>query len=70
MLQLLKESVSSKHAERLEQIVIALIAIEIGRLFSNRTSITVPTGSSCASSYENPPEPRLMLLLIPAVYDL
>jgi uncharacterized Rmd1/YagE family protein len=29
MLQLLKESVSSKHAERLEQIVIALIAIEI-----------------------------------------
>jgi len=33
MLQLLKESVSSKHAERLEQIVIALIAIEIGILF-------------------------------------
>lgn len=30
MLQLLKESVSSRHAERLEQIVIALIAIEIG----------------------------------------
>ncbi len=30
MLQLLKESVSSKHAERLEQIVIVLIAIEIG----------------------------------------
>ncbi|KAF7350431.1 DUF155 domain-containing protein [Mycena venus] len=29
LLQLLKESVSSKHAERLEQIVIALIAIEI-----------------------------------------
>ncbi|KAA1476585.1 DUF155-domain-containing protein [Dentipellis sp. KUC8613] len=29
MLQLLKESVSSRHAERLEQIVIALIAIEI-----------------------------------------
>ncbi|KAL0958156.1 hypothetical protein HGRIS_000322 [Hohenbuehelia grisea] len=29
MLQLLKESVSSKHAERLEQIVIILIAIEI-----------------------------------------
>ncbi|KXN89145.1 Sporulation protein RMD1 [Leucoagaricus sp. SymC.cos] len=29
MLQLLKESVSSKHAERLEQIVIVLIAIEI-----------------------------------------
>lgn len=29
MLQLLKDSVSSKHAERLEQIVIALIAIEI-----------------------------------------
>ncbi|KAF9459757.1 hypothetical protein BDZ94DRAFT_993662 [Collybia nuda] len=29
MLQLLKESVSSKHSERLEQIIIALIAIEI-----------------------------------------
>jgi uncharacterized Rmd1/YagE family protein len=32
MLQLLKESVSSKHAERLEQIVIFLIGIEIGML--------------------------------------
>lgn len=31
MLQLLKESVSSKHAERLEQIVIFLIGIEIGK---------------------------------------
>ena len=31
MLQLLKESVSSKHAERLEKIVIVLIGIEIGR---------------------------------------
>lgn len=30
MLQLLKESVSSRHAERLEQIVVALIGIEIG----------------------------------------
>lgn len=30
MLQLLKESVTSKHSERLEQIVIALIAVEIG----------------------------------------
>lgn len=30
MLQLLKESVSTKHSERLEQIIIALIAIEIG----------------------------------------
>lgn len=30
MLNLLKESVQSKHAERLEQIVIALIAVEIG----------------------------------------
>ncbi|GLB39154.1 putative uncharacterised ACR, YagE family COG1723 [Lyophyllum shimeji] len=29
MLQLLKESVSSKHAERLEQVIIALIGIEI-----------------------------------------
>jgi len=39
MLQLLKESVTSKYAERLEQIVIALIAIEIGVLFpSFRTS--------------------------------
>lgn len=33
MLQLLKESVSSRHAERLEQIVIALIAIEIGMCY-------------------------------------
>lgn len=32
MLQLLKESVSSRHSERLEQIVIALIGIEIGAL--------------------------------------
>ena len=30
MLQLLKESVSSRHAERLETIVIWLIVIEIG----------------------------------------
>ena len=30
MLQLLKESSSSRYAERLEQIVIALIGIEIG----------------------------------------
>ena len=30
MLQLLKESASSRHAERLEQIVIALIGVEIG----------------------------------------
>lgn len=30
MLQLLKETVSSRHSERLEQIVIVLIAIEIG----------------------------------------
>ena len=31
MLSLLKESVQSKHAERLEQIVIALIVIEVGK---------------------------------------
>lgn len=30
MLQLLKETVTSRHAERLEQIVIALIGVEIG----------------------------------------
>jgi uncharacterized Rmd1/YagE family protein len=29
MLQLLKESVASRHSERLEQIVIALIGLEI-----------------------------------------
>lgn len=34
MLQLLKESVSSRHSERLEQIVIVLIAIEISVLFN------------------------------------
>ncbi len=33
MLQLLKESVSSRHSERLEQIVIVLIAIEISMCF-------------------------------------
>ena len=33
MLQLLKESVSSRHSERLEQIVIVLIAIEISMFF-------------------------------------
>ena len=33
MLQLLKESVSSRHSERLEQIVIVLIAIEISTVF-------------------------------------
>ena len=31
MLQLLKESVSSQHAERLERIVIALIGVEISK---------------------------------------
>jgi uncharacterized Rmd1/YagE family protein len=34
MLQLLKESVSSRHSERLEQIVIVLIAIEISMFYS------------------------------------
>jgi uncharacterized Rmd1/YagE family protein len=34
MLQLLKESVSSRHSERLEQIVIVLIAIEISMCLS------------------------------------
>ena len=33
MLQLLKESVSSQHAERLERIVIALIGVEISKFF-------------------------------------
>jgi hypothetical protein len=33
MLQLLKESVSSRHSERLEQIVIVLIAIEISMFY-------------------------------------
>ena len=34
MLRLLKESASSRHAERLEQIVIALIGVEIGMRFA------------------------------------
>ncbi len=38
MLQLLKETVTSRHAERLEQIVIALIGVEIGASFSPRAS--------------------------------
>ena len=33
MLQLLKETVSSRHAERLETIVIWLIVVEIGQFF-------------------------------------
>lgn len=41
MLQLLKESASSRHAERLEQIVIALIAVEIGSF--SRTPRQLPT---------------------------
>ncbi|CCL99102.1 uncharacterized protein FIBRA_01116 [Fibroporia radiculosa] len=44
MLQLLKETVSSRHAERLEQIVIALIAVEIGACDTPLLS-----GPSCAS---------------------
>jgi hypothetical protein len=43
MLQLLKESVSSRHEERLEQIVIVLIAIEISMFFfSNLLVIANP----------------------------
>jgi hypothetical protein len=42
MLQLLKESVSSRHSERLEQIVIVLIAIEIS-MFSNLLLIAILT---------------------------
>lgn len=41
MLQLLKESVSSRHSERLEQIVIVLIAIEIS-MFSTYSSNVCP----------------------------
>lgn len=35
MLQLLKETVSSRHAERLETIVIWLIVVEIGTLHAH-----------------------------------
>ena len=42
MLQLLKESVSSRHSERLEQIVIVLIAIEIS-VFSNFLLVAILT---------------------------
>ena len=38
MLQLLKESVLSRHSERLEQIVIALIGVEIGEFLSFASS--------------------------------
>ncbi|EGN92520.1 hypothetical protein SERLA73DRAFT_79555 [Serpula lacrymans var. lacrymans S7.3] len=48
MLQLLKESVSSRHAERLEQIVIVLIAIEIA-LFSEFGPFPFPQQSSVSS---------------------
>ena len=47
MLQLLKESVSSRHSERLEQIVIVLIAIEISMfsktLFQHLSILTLPS---------------------------
>jgi uncharacterized Rmd1/YagE family protein len=39
MLQLLKESVSSRHSERLEQIVFVLIAIEISMFLSYFSSV-------------------------------
>jgi uncharacterized Rmd1/YagE family protein len=39
MLQLLKESVSSRHSELLEQIVIALIVVEIGTLSEVLTAV-------------------------------
>lgn len=42
MLQLLKESVSSRHSERLEQIVIVLIAIEIST-FSDLLLVAILT---------------------------
>ena len=43
MLQLLKESVSSRHSERLEQIVIVLIAIEISTGFHLLVAILILT---------------------------
>jgi uncharacterized Rmd1/YagE family protein len=46
MLQLLKETVSSRHSERLEQIVIALIAIEIGAFFVALGSYSILIASS------------------------
>jgi len=53
MLQLLKESVTSKYAERLEQIVIALIAIEIGMLFPSfwPTNINLTANSAGDHNY-------------------
>lgn len=33
MLVLLKESVATRHSERLEQVIIVLIAMEIGQFF-------------------------------------
>lgn len=46
MLQLLKETVSSRHAERLETIVIWLIVVEIGRfvprIFSPLFDVALP----------------------------
>jgi Uncharacterised ACR, YagE family COG1723 len=43
MLQLLKESVSSRHSERLEQIVIVLIAIEISMFLSYSFNVPILT---------------------------
>lgn len=55
MLQLLKESVSSRHSERLEQIVIVLIAIEI--------SMFLLSYSSNVSIHPDPPIKSLGSLL-------
>lgn len=43
LLGLLKESVSSRHAERLEQIVIALIGVEISKSYTSRSIRTIGT---------------------------
>lgn len=54
MLQLLKETVSSRHAERLETIVIWLIVVEIGTLPIYRQSLSIFTLHDRSRDYNNP----------------
>lgn len=57
MLQLLKETVSSRHSERLEQIVIALIGVEIGTSIPSsmhcRRVFTLSWGTSSRYHHHN-----------------
>lgn len=67
MLQLLKETVTSRHAERLEQIVIALIAVEIGACGGPRLSVLALSithafcTASCSARHHHDPRRSLLV---------